>query len=204
MSSQPPSASWAAPAFQCGCLCLHPVPVLSGSILMIAHSSGSLLLSKLTFSDIHAPSTLLIQVTRPGAESRPADTTIEGLRVSNCTFYRGIVTDRGEPRVQVRETNFTGNQGAALRIKVGLFSDSGSVFAENTGSALCFFGSGTVSSLSNSSFRDNQLSETTGILYMEGPNVGVCAELPFYRQCGARSRSGAATRKGRCSLLAAT
>ena len=145
----------------------------SGSILKVAHSNGSLLLSNLTFSNIHAPSALLIQVLVPVAGLQPADTAIEGLQVSNCTFYRGIVTELGEPNVQVRQANFTGNQGAVLWIKAGLFSDYGSVFVGNTGPAMCFFGSGTVSSLSHSSFQYNYLSETTGVLYVQGPNVQV-------------------------------
>ena len=62
----------------------------SGSIIMVAHSSGSLLLSNLTFSNIHAPSTLLIQVSGPTTESLSANTSIEGLHVSTAPSIREL------------------------------------------------------------------------------------------------------------------
>jgi len=98
---------------------------------------------------------------------------IEELQVRNCNFYQGISTTSGEPQVQLRHMNFTGNSGALLWIQTGTLSDYGSVFATNTGLALGFFGSGTVSSLNYSSFRGNYLTGTLGVLSVEGPEAQV-------------------------------
>lgn len=159
----------------------------SVSIMNVAHDSGSLLLGNLTFLKIHSPSAILILISVPLAEDSPA-TNIIKLQVRDCSFYRGIATDRGTPIVQNVQGDFTGNNGTVIWIQAGQFMDLNSVFAYNTGDILCTFSSGTVSSLKYSQFTENYPNE--GVVYVEGPNVQVFLQNCKFTNNVAKEASG--------------
>lgn len=144
----------------------------ASAILVLAHYSGEIFLTDLTMSDINSRSTSLILIM----SSTPTpwnlvDTTVERLKVFNCTFSRGIevLGDNGNSSVIIHSNQFEGNNGTAVLVNAGNVSDWGSVYRANGGDfPLYYQKTGSTVFLHSVLFEGNYPSQTLGMMYLEG------------------------------------
>jgi len=141
----------------------------SGAVLQLTHYAGQLLLIDLTMLEINSLSTSLVLVMT----SSSASTFIERWKVLNCLFHKGLVVlaDGSWPQVSCHWNEFVGNNGTAVWVSAGNYSDRGSEYKANTGLLPLYYqGGGSTGLLQAVLFSNNSPSETMGLVFLEGRN----------------------------------
>ena len=144
----------------------------SGAVLQLAHYSGQLQLTDLVMFEIASHSISLVIVTT----SKSASILIERWQVFNCTYDRGLVllAENGWPQVGCRWNEFANNNGTAVWVNAGNFSDRNSEYRTNIGPRSLYYQGGDSTGLLHSVlFSNNIPSETMGLIFLEGRNAAL-------------------------------